>query len=217
MNGQAIIDKFENHIDDAIDETYALQLANDAKDEIEDELDLEINKRLNSSNSTSVGQTHTTTAVNLGNITDFGSLIDGQIWVGTTLYSQVPFEDRQNYINNAGYFYVDPYNLTLHLCGTQGSVQTIHVPYHSHTADFTVSTSPRWPSRFHSIIPLKMAQMFYAIDGGDKARAWDDRWGGYYERKLNSMRDWDHKMKLNALNGSAFRHNQDTEVDIGLM
>jgi hypothetical protein len=31
-----------------------------------------------------------------------------------------------------------------------------------------------WPERFHRLIPLKMAELYYAIDAGEKSRACPD-------------------------------------------
>jgi hypothetical protein len=49
-----------------------------------------------------------------------------------------------------------------------------------------------------------MAQMYFAIDQGEKGRAWDDRWGVYFQQRLARFKDYDASLKLAAVDRSAF-------------
>lgn len=199
MTGQQCIDKFHNFVSDELDSDFELQLANDAMHEIEEEVQPEGLKKTSTSASTTVGQTYTT-AIDLPS--DFFAPCN-TIYVGTQPYTQVPFERATEFRDVPNRFYIDHANGEYHLTGTQASVQTITFPYFYATADITTSTSPVWPSRFHSLIPLKMAEMYYAIDQGEKQRAWDDRYAVYYQQRLNRFKDYDAALKLAAMDHSA--------------
>jgi hypothetical protein len=204
MTGSEIIAKFNNYVSDSLDADFALQLANDAKNSIETELQLEITKKLNSSASVSAGQTYTT-ARSLP--ADF--FLPLNIYVGTTPYEPVPFEHQQLYQSISGKYWIDLGNNTYYLGGTQGSTQTIYFYYQRATDDLTISTSPVWPSRFHSLIPLEMAVMYYPIDAPERSRMLDDKFWAMYTRLKNQMIDWDAQLKLHAMNRSA---TADTDV-----
>lgn len=199
MTGQQLIDKFHNYVSDKLDSDFELQLVNDAKNAIETELQLEITKKLNSSGSTSAGQTYTTSRALPS---DF--LLPLTIYVGTEPYTPVPFEHQQFYRDGAGRYWIDLANDVYYLSGAQGSAQTIYFYYQRETDDLTTSTSPIWPTRFHSLIPLEMARIYWQIDQGEKNRAWTLEYQAEYVRWKRLMQDWDHKLKLNALDNSAF-------------
>jgi hypothetical protein len=199
MTGQQIIDKFSNYVSDQLDADFALQLANDAKNAVETELQLEITKKLNSSGSVSAGQTYTTSRSLPG---DF--FLPLTIRVGTQKVYPVPFEAQVDYRESSGFYWVDLGSNVYYLTGTQGSAQTIFFFYQRATDDLTVSTSPIWPTQFHSLIPLEMARQYWMIDQGEKNRAWDDRFNADYQRMKRLMIDWDAKLKLHAMDNSAF-------------
>jgi hypothetical protein len=201
MNASEIIAKFVNMVDDSLDADFTLQLVNDAMHEVEEDIKPEGLKVTDTSQSTAVGQTYTT---GIPLPTDY-LFPTGVLYVGTTPYIQVPLERAPLYRDSGNFFYVDLANSTYHLCGRQSTSQVITFPYYYATPDLVVSpspTSPVWPDRFHSIIPLKMAQMYFAIDGGERGRTWDDRWGAYYEKLLARFRDYDAKFKLASMNYS---------------
>src|SRR5688572_24911899 len=110
--------------------------------EIEEDVHPEGLKAVDTSDSTVVDQTYTT-AIDLP--TDF-LLPAPFIYVGTERYYQVPFERAVEYRTTAGFYYVDTANGEYHICGTQGSVQTITFPYFYATADLVVSPSPTSPT-----------------------------------------------------------------------
>jgi hypothetical protein len=202
MTGQNIIDKFTNLVSDSLDADFALQLVNDAKNAIETELELEITKKLNSSSSTTAGQT-STTAITLPS--DFFTPLT--IYIGTTPYTPIPFEHQQFFKDEAQRYWIDHANNHYRLTGTQGSAQTIYFFYQYATTDLTTTTSPVWPTRFHSLIPLEMARQHWQIDQGERSRSWDDKFQADYLRAKNLMIQWDQKLKLAAIDSSAYLDN----------
>ena len=76
--------------------------------------------------------------------------------------------------------------------------------FHGDTPEITATdtTVVVWPTRFHMLIPMQFAQMWPAIEGGDKSRAWTDHWQVFYTQLKNRLIDWDHSHKLAAIGGS---------------
>ena len=200
MTGQEILNRFHNHTSDELDTDYELELANDAMHEIEEDVQPEGLKKVDTFASTTVGQTYTT-AIPLPD--DFFYSCK-EIYVGPQPYTQVPFERAVEFRDVPHRFYIDHANASYHLTGTQALEQTISFPYYYATPDITLSTSPVWPTRFHGLIPLKMAEMYSAIDQGEKQRAWDDRWGIFFQRKLSRFKDYDASLKLAAMDHSVY-------------
>jgi len=194
MTGQNIIDKFNNYVSDELDLDFTLQLANDAKNAIESELQLEITKKVNSSGSVTSGQTYTTSRTLPS---DFFTPLP--IYVGTRQIYPVPFEHQQIFQSDASKYWIDLANSNYYIGGTQGSANTIYFYYQRATNDLETTTSPVWPTRFHSLIPLHMAVMYYPIDGGERSRMLDDKFWTMYTQIKNQMIDWDMKLKLNAI------------------
>src|SRR5688572_20674975 len=140
MTDQEIITQFTDLVDDesTLSDVLKIQLANNAKNKIEREMKLEIIKALDSSNSTTVGQTYTTAKALPA---AFRGLATDRIYVGTTPYFPVPFDRSVEYRESGGSrFYLDMANNNLHLCGTQNSVQTISIPYLKKTTDISQAT-----------------------------------------------------------------------------
>lgn len=198
MTGQQCIDKFHNYVSDELDSDFELQLVNDAKNGLESELQLEITKKLYSSLSVTAGQTYTTSRALP---TDF--FLPLTIYVGSQAYIPIPFERQHEYRSISGYYWIDLANDVFYLSGTQTTNDTIFFYYQYETPDLSVSTSPVWPSRFHSIIPLEMARIYWQIDQGEKGRSWDDKYEADYKRWTGLMQDWDTRLKLNAIGSSA--------------
>lgn len=214
LTGQQIIDKFNGLVDDELEATLALQLVNDAKDEVETELKLQICRAVDNSHSTIGGQTYLN-AVAMP--TDFLSFSKPYIFVGQQKYYGVSLEDKMKWKDTPYKYFYDPAN-GIHLCGTQSGGQLISIPYIKSTPDIDLNTSPVWPSQFHAIIPLYMAMYFYPIDGGDKSRSWSPEWSAFLQRKMARMTDWDTQMKLAAIGGRVgYQDNEDSGIPLGQM
>ena len=133
-----------------------------------------------------------------------------------TPYSLINFEDQYLYQDTSRYFFIDFASSTFAFTGTIGAADTVVLFYQEYSTDATSGTlnSYSWgfPDRFHDIIPYKMAELYYAIDAGEKARAWDDRWSNYYTIRVNQMQLWDAKLKMQAKMSSFYDSNSNPLV-----
>lgn len=201
MTGEELVTKFESIIDDSLDDTLTYQLLNMAKDEVEDERPWEFLKKLSEAASRSVGDTYQTTKTLPA---DFRLPLEDGVYVGEeeTPYLQVPFETHILHKNMAGRYFIDLANSQFRFTGNCTTGGVIHFFYIKTTDEVEEDTSPVWPDRFHRIIPLRMAKLYWAIDQGDKSRAWDDRWAAEHDLILKRMVNWDAKLKEAAYKNS---------------
>lgn len=212
MDGATIVTKFQNMVDDVLDEDFTYQLMNDAKNEIEAE---RLWAQLKSSQNYTVpsGYDYDTA---LGSLpTDFA--IDDKIVEddGYTRYDKVAFGDLYEQKTQAYGYYLDMANNNLHLTGENHAAKTIVLYYGQFSDDITSTTEWVFPSRFHMILPLKMAKLYYPSDAGEKARAWDDRWDDEYNRISKLMFLWDDSLKARNFRGRS-RVNQDNPKGLNL-
>lgn len=182
---------------------------------------LEIIKALDSSNTTTSGQTYTTAEPLPA---AFRGLATDRIYVGTVPYFPVPFDRSVEHRNSGGRFYIDAANNNLHLCGLQNSAQTITIPYLKKTTDITEAsvlagtTTVLWPVEFHSLIAYEMVKLFDQIERGDKSRSWKPEWELEYNLLKNTMRDWDADLKLSAIGRSTpYGDGEVDEIKLGNM
>lgn len=188
-----MITKFESMVDDTIDSTLALQLVNDAKNEIEGMIAWEQLKR-ELIFSVNTGYTYATAATALP--TRFALPVRMVEFSSYLPYDKFDYDDLHARVNAPYGYYIDLANGNLHLTGTGHTAKTMYFFYTTYSADLEEDDTWVFPSRFHSVIPLKMAQLYYAVDAGEKGRAWDDRWNAEYERKVQEMYSWNDKLKL---------------------
>lgn len=182
-------------VDDVLDTDYTYQLLNDAMNEVESMAVWEILKR-----STSFTATSTTLPTRFQRVL---YLVDSS---GYTEYKQIPFEQKDIY-NATGYtFYIDHGNNTLYVLDNNASI-TKNLYYTQYSADLTSSDTWGFPAWCHSILPYKMAEIYYASDAGEKSRAWDDRWSAQYERMLNRMFQWNDSLKVAQRRTRVFTDN----------
>jgi len=191
--GLTIITKFENMVQDTIDSDFAYQLLNDAKDEVESSLEWEQLKK-ETSYSVSSGYSFTSTIGTLP--TRFAMpvrMVEDTSYVD---YAKVDFDDRYARANHPLGYFIDLAGGNIYLSGSNHNAKTMYFYYTEYSADITSGSEWSFPSRFHSILPLKMAELYYASDAGEKSRSWDDRWSAQYERELNRMMSWNDKLKM---------------------
>ncbi len=187
MTGAAIITKFENMVEDSLDSDFMYQLLNDAKDEVESLGEWEVLKReatyvvaAGTSYQTAIGTLPAKFALPI-RMTESSSFVD---------YDKVDFEDRYAKVNRPFGYFIDLFNNNIFLSGTNSNAKTMYFYHTVTTADLTSATSWIFPDRFHSIIPLKMAEIFYSADAGEKARAWNREWRIEFDDKLARMQTW---------------------------
>lgn len=209
MTGAETITKFINMVDDVIDSDFAYQLLNDAKDLIEGERIWEQLKAVDSSQTATQGETQSTTHALP---TRFALPIKLMVGDDYQPYDLINFEDQRNYRDNSRGFFIDQANGTYALTGTVGKTATIYLYHTKYSADITSGTSWAFPSRFHTLLPYKMAQIYYAADAGEKSRSWDDRWALYYDTAFKAMEMWDAQLKMRAKSIKQYTFGPDPRV-----
>ena len=202
MTGRQMIDKFNILIDDDMGDTTALMLLNMAKDELETERPWKYLTKVDDSQVAEVSDTYLTTKPLPADFFQINSY--GYIYVGEDIqpYIMVPYEERYRWKNITHAWYLDLANNEFAICGGVSGPKTIHFPYQKYTEDILENTSPKIPGTFHMIYVLQAAMNFFAVDQGDKSRAWDDRWNIRYQKLKESLIQWDASIQLPALQNS---------------
>jgi len=198
MTGSQIITKFRNLVNDQLEGDFEYQLLNDAKNEIEQLATWEVLKYMDSSQTATQGQTSSTTHALPSN---FNAPI--ALYVGSDYqpYTLVAFEDQRLYRDFTRGWFINSASSTYSLTGTVGATNTIYLLHTKYSDDIAAGTTwAAFPARFHDILALHMARMYYTANSGEKARSWDDRLEKYYTGTLNQMRMWDFNLKNRAKN-----------------
>ena len=193
MTGAETITKFRNMVDDELDADYEYQLLNDAKDELEAMLAWE-QLKYEQSYSVAAGYSYLTA---LGTLpTRFA--LDSKMVEDTSYipYDKYDFEDRDARANAAFGYFFDLAGGNIYLTGQVHSSKTMYFYFTKYSADITSGTSWAFPSRFHTAIPYKMAELYYASDAGERGRSWDDKWSEQFERILTRMTLWNDQLKM---------------------
>ena len=205
MTGEQIVTKFRNMVNDQLDGDFEYQLLNDAKNDIEAEQAWEVLKYIDSSQTANTGDDITVTHSLPSNFAYPLSLYVGLDYMPYTL---VPFDDQRKYRDMTRAFIINSAAGNYALTGIQGQGGTIYFSHIKFSDDIEANTSwTAFPARFHDILALKMAQNYYAANGGEKARSWDDRWKAYFDSTLNSMKKWDMNLKNRARQISGYPNN----------
>lgn len=189
--------------EDGYDKTHSYQLMTQAKNLIEDELKLKILESVDVSKTANVGDTYLTMKALP---VDYRNTI--KISVGALPYISIPFRLREQMANMPRRFYVDQKNKQFALTGKVASSQTINHFYQCTTGEITetiegnlTSTIILWPTRFHPILPYKMAQIYQAnIDADFMAFRMSPGQAEQYEAIKDSLIAWDHDIKLQDMN-----------------
>jgi hypothetical protein len=201
MTNQEIITTFREFVGDALDTAVEFSLANQARMELETELKLQVSKKLDTSQTTTVGGTYTTAyTLHADALVPAGTVI----YVGETPYTGIPFEHRERYKNRSNYWYMDLFNSQFYLTGTQSQAQTITFPYITKGTDIADNSNTvlKYPSGLHIIIPMHMARIWFAIDAGEKGRSWLPEWEVFYQRTKRALISWDQAWKLASIGES---------------
>lgn len=202
LTADQILSQFEELIADSLDQVTELFILNEVKDTLETDRAWAKLKRLNKSNTSNPGDTFQTQHTLPD---DFGMPSQRGIYVGTDLipYKQIPFEAQIDFQAITYAYFVDLYSSTFSLCGSVSKQGTINFFYQatSPALDLVTNGGFPWifPARFHPILPYLMAIKYFAIDQGDKAKAWDDRWVGWAREIREGMNSWDDSQQMQAL------------------
>lgn len=193
MTGAELVTKLENMTDDVLDVDFANQLTNDAKDEVEAMVVWEMLKKA-AQYVVPQGYSHGTV---LGALPSDFALDRSLIEVNSVVpYSKVLIDDlaEQQY-NPRGYF-LDLGGNALHLSGSNHGAKTVQLNYARFSPTIEEGTSWVFPERFHRVLPLKMAELYYLSDAPDKSRSYNQEWAVQFERALKQMELWNDALKL---------------------
>lgn len=179
-------------VDDVLDEDFEYQLLNDAKDEVEGMLAWE---QLKKEQSYTVTAGYSFTSALSALPTRFALPVRMTEDSSYVEYDAVSFDDRYAKANHPYGYFIDLAGGNLYLSGSNHSAKTMYFYYTDYSADLTSADTWVFPSRFHNIIALKMSELYYAADAGEKGRSWDDRWAAQYERAINRMMLWNDELK----------------------
>lgn len=154
MNGETIIERFDEIIDDSVSAALALMLANIVIHAIEDEIEMPWLKAYDESKSASSGDTYLTMKALPA---DFSHPLKVTLGTDYQPIEMIDFIEREVHRDSAYKWYIDWANEEYAICGNKQTSQTIKMFYFKFTDDITLATSPGWPDRFHNMIPFGMA------------------------------------------------------------
>jgi hypothetical protein len=196
MTGSQIVTKFRNYVNDSLEGDFEYQLLNDAKNEIEQLVTWEVLKYMDSTQTVNSGDTISTTHALPSN---FNAPI--ALFVGSDYqpYNLISFEDQRLYRDFTRGWIINAASSTYALTGTAGVTNTIYLVHTKYSDDIAAGTSwSAFPARFHDILPIYMAKIYYTANAGEKGRAWDDRLEKMYTDMLKQMQMWDFNLKNRA-------------------
>lgn len=201
MTGNEILTAFDEFTSADLDEAVALSLANQARSDIELEMRLACSKRLDISKTVQAGQTYLTPYALASDIL----VPAGQtIYLGTEPCTGIPFEQRELYKDTTGHFYVDLYGGNFHLTGMPTAGAQITFPYITKGTDIAAddNTVLKWPNHTHILVPMRMAQIWLAIDQEEQLNTFNAQWGSFIAQTKASLAAWDQAWKLAAIGGA---------------
>jgi hypothetical protein len=204
MTGQELKTFVETIVDSNIDDEAFLVLLNTAKDKLEGERDWSFLQVLDSS------QSATSSAIPLPTTIPYSRTLS--LYVGSIPYHQIPFEQSKMLANSAQRWYLDLRNSCYYILGNaQGTINHFYI---WKTPDLTLATSPVFDSRYHKILAFECAELFYALDGGERGRSWDDKWAIQKRVLKNAMVDWDVALNRRA-SENAVPIDYEPEISVG--
>lgn len=153
MTGAELKTFAEGLYDDTIDTDLFYNILNMCKDEVELWVNWEYLKKIDSSKTLSPSD-NWLTMKDLP--TDFREPL-GDVYCGINLsgvYRPIPFEKRNLYNSSSFKYYIDYRNRQFALIGSQGSAQTIYLPYICTSDDIEAATSWSFPTFCHKLLAI---------------------------------------------------------------
>lgn len=197
---------FNGLVDDSLDDDLAVDLANLAKDEVEGERDYVVLINVDETQSSSSGDTYNTNAKTIPT----GFLKSKKLHIGDDRipYLEIPFHSRERYKNSARRFYLDLANDKYYIAAKNIS-GTHHHFFVKRSVDITTSSTTLWafPTRYDKLIGFKMAELFFAVDRGEKSRSWDDRWALQHSILKRGLVRWDFGLQKEAAKNDSYGLN----------
>lgn len=220
MNDAALEKMLDNVIDDDLDRDFLFQLLSQAKNTIERSEKPLYTHELDETQTRTPGDLYTT----MKNVAaDFREMIE--LVVGTTHYREIPYAQRVRYKDQPHVYYIDHGATTvakLGICGVAGASETIRQYYFKKTPDPTPTTADAdettllMPSEFAPLVVWKGADIYYTgTDAGvdDISHKLGQGAARQYENLLDAFRDYDHDLKLKAMDNRAGYEPSDPSLD----
>ncbi|MES2224999.1 MAG: hypothetical protein V4478_03355 [Patescibacteria group bacterium] len=218
MNGDELATQFRNLVDDDFDTTHMYQLFSQAKNNIERTYKPEVLKKLDQTQTSSVGDSYNTAKALPADFRTFC-----KVYLGRIEYLFVTFEQSVMYRNAPRKIFANYGANTFSPTGPVSVADTWSIFYIPKTEDFTEDNADEvvclWPSEFHPLIPYEAAKIYQAnIDADAIAFRMSAAQEKEYDRLLNAFIHWDHDIKLAAMNGqTGFADQGDYPIDIGML
>lgn len=217
MTPDKMVSMFESLVADSLDQELEYNLLNEVKDTLEEDDVWAILKAVDVLQTANPADTYLTMKTLPA---DFASPAPRGIFVGTDIipYSQIPFESRIRWQSATHRYYIDFGGNQYALCGGANPGGTIQFFYQKYSP-VLVSEGPNWifPARFHKVIPYLMAIKYFAVDQGDKGRAYDDRWDIHSKAILETMRRWNYKLRKTAVQNDSMSFDTSSYPDVADM
>lgn len=202
MLGSEIKTQFENIIDDSVDSEFTYQLMNIARVQIEGERDWEFLKKLDTSKTRTLGDTY---ATEKDLPSDFVLPTYMHLADSSEEVLQIPFQSKEEYKSHSDKYFIDVLNSKYYLTGIATETKVINFFYIHTSDDIEATTSPIFPTRFHTILAFYMAMIYYNVDFDDvtlRGKIGDKNLMIFITLK-GSMAMWDTKLKLKAIENKA--------------
>jgi hypothetical protein len=117
-----------------------------------------------------------------------------------TEYEEILFEQRGDYRDSPGYFYIDHFNSQYGICGQIAQASTIRLFFVSASPEITLATSWIFPAEFHKGIVFDAAAMHQLGADYDDVNARKGNANAVLgERIASSMAIWDAELQRSAL------------------
>lgn len=199
MTGADIKAYADSLVQDTMPDAFFLGAVNSAKDIIEGERAWEFLKKLDTSETHSIGATVSTSHTLP---TDIGEPLSVSIGTDTVSRNLISLSDSRNLRDQSGSYYIDWANSTYHFTGTEGTGGTVYFEYKYATDDIAAGTSPVWASRFHRILAYEVAKLWFAQDQGERQFSWAPEMAHEAQRLKEAMVFHDERIKAQALNSA---------------
>lgn len=218
MTFETIKGRFEEIVGASIDDDTAYDLMLAAILSIEEERNWEYLKAWDSSKTASSGDTYLTAKALPTDWRETFKIVLGD--KGPEVI-QIPFSERMRYQDAANRFYIDVANTNYYLTGARGQSQTINHCYKKTTTAPSTdnkTSSPSFPSRFHIVVPFRMAELYSSSldDSDDTTFKLSVGQRAAYKAVHNSMIAWDDNLKLSAMEGEEAA-TEPQEIPVGMM
>lgn len=196
MTGQDLKDFVENITEDTFSTEEFLWKLNKAKRKLERKRNWSFLKTLDSTQTSSSGDTY----LSMKTLpSDFLAPLSLYIGTDTLPYHEIPYTERQNWQNRARTYYVDYVNSQFAICSP--GTGTIYLYYNKSTPDLTLTTSPVFPTTYHEILAYDVIVDYFLGEDNDDVN--DKKalyWKGEYNDMLNDFKNWDALQQSSALN-----------------